>query len=61
VLEGPVVDLELAGLGCAGDESRLCCNVQAEGQLVVANGRLRRSEVTKTWQLVDADLCVMAD
>jgi hypothetical protein len=61
VLEGPVVDVELVGLGCVGDESRLCCNVPAEGQLVVATGRLRRSEATKTWQLVDANLCVMAD
>lgn len=61
VLAGPVVDVELVGLGCAGDESRLCCNVSAEGQQVVATGRLRRAEASKAWQLVDASLCALPD
>jgi hypothetical protein len=40
VLEGPPYDLELVGLGCAGDESRLCCALSARGEEVIASGRL---------------------
>jgi hypothetical protein len=38
-LAGPPYDLELIGLGCGGDESRLCCGLAAD-QLVIASGRL---------------------
>lgn len=41
VLAGPPYDLELIGLGCAGDESRLCCATSARGEEVIATGRLR--------------------
>jgi hypothetical protein len=41
-LAGPPYDLELVGLGCGGDESRLCCGLAAD-QLVIASGRLRYS------------------
>ncbi|HXS18356.1 MAG TPA: hypothetical protein VN764_14255 [Polyangiaceae bacterium] len=40
VLEGPPYDLELVGLGCGGDESRLCCALSARGEEVIASGRL---------------------
>jgi hypothetical protein len=41
VLAGPPYDLELVGLGCRGDESRLCCALSARGEEVIASGRLR--------------------
>jgi hypothetical protein len=41
-LAGPPYDLELIGLGCGGDESRLCCGLAAD-QLVIASGRLSYS------------------
>ena len=40
VLAGPPYDVELVGLGCAGDESRLCCALSARGEEVIAIGRL---------------------
>jgi hypothetical protein len=40
VLAGPPYDLELVGLGCDGDESRLCCASSARGEQVIARGRL---------------------
>jgi hypothetical protein len=39
-LAGPPYDLKLVGLGCGGDESRLCCSLLADGTLVIAKGRL---------------------
>jgi hypothetical protein len=39
-LAGPPYDLELVGLGCGGDESRLCCALSARGEEVIASGRL---------------------
>jgi hypothetical protein len=33
--------VELPNIGCFGDESRLCCNVDAKGQMVVATGVMR--------------------
>jgi hypothetical protein len=41
VLAGPPYDLELVGVGCGGDESRLCCALSARGEEVIASGRLR--------------------
>ena len=43
VLAGPPYDLELVGLGCAGDESRQCCPVSARGEEVIASGVLNYS------------------
>jgi hypothetical protein len=40
VLAGPPYDLELVGLGCAGDESRQCCPFSARGEEVIASGIL---------------------
>lgn len=40
-LAGPPYDLELVGLGCGGDESRLCCALSARGEEVIATGLLR--------------------
>jgi hypothetical protein len=31
----------LPGIGCFGDKSRMCCNVTAKGQMVVATGPMR--------------------
>jgi hypothetical protein len=59
VLEGPPSDLELTGFGCAGDESRLCCNVMADGQEVIATGELRYS--SGSWWLDKVSLCSVAD
>lgn len=57
----------LVGLGCGGDESRLCCKVPAFGQTVVAIGKLARDEdyldarsAGVRWSLVDAHLCTDA-
>jgi hypothetical protein len=33
--------VELPNIGCFGDESRLCCNVDAKEQMVVATGVMR--------------------
>jgi hypothetical protein len=43
VLAGPPYDLELVGLGCAGDESRQCCPFSAQGEEVIASGILKYS------------------
>lgn len=40
-LAGPPYDLELVGLGCSGDESRLCCDLAADVEPVIASGQLR--------------------
>jgi hypothetical protein len=39
-LAGPPYDLDLNGLACRGDESRLCCPFSANGEEVIATGRL---------------------
>jgi len=51
----------LDGLGCTGDESRLCCDTPAFGQIVIAAGRLRRSSDSGAaipWELLEPKLCV---
>jgi hypothetical protein len=53
--------LELSGLGCGGDESRVCCNVPAFGQRVVASGYLGYAgDHEPQWRVRDASLCVEA-
>ncbi|HET7542592.1 MAG TPA: hypothetical protein VFK05_22130 [Polyangiaceae bacterium] len=56
----PTGSLPLHGLTCSGDDSTLCCSVPAEGQSVIARGRLQKltSGVSK-WQLNDPTLCVI--
>lgn len=41
VVAGPPYDLQLVGLGCAGDESRQCCPFSAQGDEVIASGILK--------------------
>ena len=56
----PEGSLPLRGLTCAGDDSTLCCSVPAEGQAVVATGRLQRLGTGgKKWQLNEPKLCVI--
>jgi hypothetical protein len=54
----PNGSLPLRGLTCSGDDSQLCCSVPAEGQAVVARGRLQKvtAGVSK-WQLDAPTLC----
>jgi hypothetical protein len=53
------VKLELPG--CVGDESRLCCDVPAHGQPIVAVGKLARIKSLAPfglrWSLTDVTLC----
>ena len=58
--------VKLAGLGCDGDESRLCCDVPAFGERVVAVGRLVPEHDPAAvasgvrWALAEPLLCVEA-
>ncbi len=63
VLGGATETLGLPDLSCSGDESLLCCDVPAYGQVVVATGRLtrathERSPADPRWILEDERLCV---
>ena len=52
--------VRLDGLGCGGDESRLCCNTPAFGQSVIAVGKLIHIPIEPggiEWQLEDPRLC----
>ena len=56
----PDGSLPLRGLTCSGDDSTLCCSVPADGQAVVARGRLRKVGAgANKWQLDDPTLCVI--
>lgn len=57
-LDGAPYGLELVGYGCAGDESRLCCNALAEGQTVIATGDLSWDS---RWRLDTKSLCVVKE
>jgi hypothetical protein len=53
--------VELNGLGCGGDESRVCCGVPAFGQRLVASGYLGYTgDYEPQWLLRDASLCLEA-
>jgi len=56
----PAGSLPLNGLVCSGDDSALCCSVPAEGESVVARGRLQKGApgVSK-WRLNDPQLCLI--
>ena len=56
----PTGSLPLRGLTCSGDDSLLCCSVPAEGQAVVARGRLQKlSAGVSKWQLDAPTLCLI--
>jgi len=56
----PNGSLPLRGLTCSGDDSTLCCSVPADGQAVVARGRLRKLDAgASKWQLDDPTLCLI--
>jgi len=56
----PTGSLPLHGLTCSGDDSTLCCSVPADGQAVVARGRLRKlSAGVSKWQLEEPTLCLI--
>jgi hypothetical protein len=50
--------LPIEGLGCTGDDSRLCCLSPAHGQTVIATGHLARDGQTDGgWYLEKATVC----
>jgi len=56
----PTGSLPLRGLTCSGDDSVLCCSVPAEGQAVVAKGRLQKAAAGgNQWQLSEPTLCLI--
>jgi hypothetical protein len=56
----PTGSLPLRGLTCSGDDSALCCSVPAEGQAVVAKGRLQKAAGSGSqWQLSEPSLCLI--
>ena len=60
LIGGPDSALAIDRHGCAGDESRACCDLPAFGQQVIATGRLERERqdlTTVGWRLVDASVC----
>lgn len=58
-LDGTPLSLPLQGLSCSGDDSKLCCAVPAEGQTVIAHGRLVKTQAPSgvQWQLEGVSLC----
>lgn len=58
-LEGEPTSLPLVGMTCTGDDSKLCCSTPANGQTVIANGRLTKAPAggAAKWQLSDPTLC----
>lgn len=60
VVDGSPSALLLDGLTCTGDDSKLCCTVPADGQEVIAKGRLKNAPKGSAakYQLADAKLCL---
>jgi hypothetical protein len=59
VIGGLYQELAIESLWCRGDESRLCCDAPAQGQTVIATGRLvDREGLRGRYELHDAKLCV---
>jgi hypothetical protein len=53
--------LAIESMLCSGDETRMCCNLVADGQQVLATGRLIAYDANALdlkWKLADATLCV---
>ena len=61
IVVGGGAGILLGGIGCLGDESRLCCDVAVRGQTVIATGKLRRNQdvigAAPTHRLDDAKIC----
>lgn len=56
----PTGSLPLRGLTCSGDDSALCCSVPADGQAVIARGRLQKAATGGSkWQLESPTLCLI--
>jgi len=58
---GAPIALKLEGLTCRGDESRLCCNAPAYGQMVIASGRLEANGTRGHFKLLDAEVCAIGN
>lgn len=61
VLDGRPNALALPGYTCHGDDSGLCCNLAAEGQMVTARGKLQKAPPGSPlkWQLNSATFCAV--
>lgn len=61
VLDGRPNALALPGYTCHGDDSGLCCNLAAEGQVVTARGKLEKAPPGSPlkWQLNSASFCAV--
>ncbi len=60
VLDGRPDAVALPGFSCHGDDSAMCCNVPANGQLVNVRGKVQKAPATSglKFQLADASLCI---
>ncbi|HEY1534225.1 MAG TPA: hypothetical protein VGF76_09405 [Polyangiaceae bacterium] len=60
VLDGRPDAVALPGFSCHGDDSAMCCNVPANGQLVNARGKVQKAPAASglKFQLADASLCM---
>ena len=59
VIGGTADVLRLEKLDCAGDDSRLCCDLPALGQPVIATGVLARSR-TGDYSLASPTVCAVS-
>ena len=59
VIGGAEEKLALPTFECAGDDSRVCCNAPAFGQVVIASGVLERTR-QGTWQLASPEVCALS-
>jgi hypothetical protein len=61
LIDGLPDALFLPGMTCSGDDSKICCKVPADGQVVVARGMLQRASAGAgilKWQLDKVALCI---